>query len=174
MLLARADSATRLDGGATLAFSSANHYRYTLAVILDLAGKSTEAVSLLQEALTNDVGLYMAHVRLAGISMTSILAGPRRSKNAAAPWQPIPRILPPVPTGGSARPRRGAGRGPGRPPAGPANPRNVRALYVLGFVARQMDTRRCPRRVQPFIELAPSRFEDQKVEARKRIEAMGS
>jgi tetratricopeptide (TPR) repeat protein len=65
MLLGRAEAQEQQGGGAMLAFSNANHYRYTLACLLDMAGRSRDAVPLLQEALTNDVGLFMAHVRLA-------------------------------------------------------------------------------------------------------------
>ncbi|MEO8138450.1 MAG: hypothetical protein ABI742_02330, partial [Gemmatimonadota bacterium] len=44
LLMERAEADTRESGGSTLAFSSANHYRYTLACILDQAGRTSEAV----------------------------------------------------------------------------------------------------------------------------------
>lgn len=173
MLLARADSATRLDGGATLAFSSANHYRYTLAVILDLAGKSTEAVSLLQEALTNDVGLYMAHVRLAGI-----LDDQHRSRSALEERRRAVAANPEDPTLvfqlGEALARAGelAEAQAVLRQARQANPRNVRALYVLGFVATQLGSKDEAREVyQQFLMLAPSRFSVQKAEVEKRLQA---
>ena len=57
LLLARAEATAALGGGATLAFTDATHYRYTLACILDLAGESREAVTLLQQALTDQATL---------------------------------------------------------------------------------------------------------------------
>jgi tetratricopeptide (TPR) repeat protein len=42
-----------------------NDYRYLLAVLSERARKPADAVRLYQEALANDLGLYMAHVRLA-------------------------------------------------------------------------------------------------------------
>ena len=42
-----------------------NDYRYLLAVLHERARRPADAVRLYQEALANDLGLYMAHVRLA-------------------------------------------------------------------------------------------------------------
>ncbi|HXF95355.1 MAG TPA: tetratricopeptide repeat protein [Gemmatimonadales bacterium] len=44
-----------------------NEYRYVLGVLHQLAGRRDTAVALFREALTHDVGLYMAHVRLAAM-----------------------------------------------------------------------------------------------------------
>ena len=176
MLLDRAAADAEQSGGATLAFSSANHYRYALACIQESAGHTAEAIALLQEALTVDAGLYMAHVRLAGIYAEQHRTGAsleeRRRAVAANPEDPS--LLFDL---GEALARAGeaveAEAVLGQ--AVEANPRNVRALYVLGFVARQMGHTAAARDAYTrFLELAPSRFEEQKVEARKRIEALGS
>jgi tetratricopeptide (TPR) repeat protein len=44
-----------------------NEYRYTLATILQASGKDAEAISTYHEVLAADLGLYMGHVRLAGM-----------------------------------------------------------------------------------------------------------
>jgi tetratricopeptide (TPR) repeat protein len=46
---------------------STNEYRYILAVLHQHAGKVADAVNLFKETLANDLGLYMAHVRLAQV-----------------------------------------------------------------------------------------------------------
>ncbi|MDZ4863576.1 MAG: tetratricopeptide repeat protein [Gemmatimonadota bacterium] len=175
-LLERAAADAEQSGGATLAFSSANHYRYALACIQETSGRTAEAIALLQEALTVDAGLYMAHVRLAGIydeqHRTGAALEERRRAVAANPEDPS--LLFDL---GEALARAGEAEEAetvlGQAVA--ANPRNVRALYVLGFVARQMGHNVAARDAYTrFIELAPSRFKEQKVEARKRIEALGS
>lgn len=45
----------------------ANEYRYFKAVAQHAAGATADAIALYKEALQNDLGLYMAHVRLAQI-----------------------------------------------------------------------------------------------------------
>jgi Tfp pilus assembly protein PilF len=176
ILLDRAAADADASGGATLAFSSANHYRYTLATIQENAGKTRDAVSLYQEALTNDAGLYMAHVRLAGIydeqHRTAAALEERRRAVAANPEDPS--LLFDL---GEALARAGepAEAQAVLRQAVEANPRNVRALYVLGFVSVQVgnpaEAREAYRR---FVELAPSRFDAQKAEARKRLDGLGS
>jgi tetratricopeptide (TPR) repeat protein len=172
MLLVRADSVTKLDGGATLAFSSANHYRYTLAVILNLAGKPAEAASMLQETLTNDVGLYMAHVRLA-----EILEDQHRPRSALEERRRAVAANPEDATLlfqlGEALTRAGElteAQAVLRQ-ARQANPLNVRALYVLGFVDTQLGSKDEAQEVyQQFLALAPSRFSLQKAEVEKRLQ----
>lgn len=44
-----------------------NEYRYFSATFQHAAGKTVEAVGTYREAVENDIGLYMAHVRLANI-----------------------------------------------------------------------------------------------------------
>ncbi len=174
ILLARAEAATAMGGGATLAFTEANHYRYTLACILDLAGESRESVELLKQALTEDVGLYPAHVRLAriyeGQHRTNGALEERRRAVAANPEDPT--LLFDL---GEALARAGElveAHGVLRQ-AVQANPRSHRALFVLGFVAQQVGSRDEARTVYTrFLELAPSRFEAQKVEARRRLESL--
>jgi tetratricopeptide (TPR) repeat protein len=44
-----------------------NEFRYALATILQAESKTTDAITLYQQVLEQDAGLYMAHVRLAAI-----------------------------------------------------------------------------------------------------------
>lgn len=45
-----------------------NEYRYFVASLTHAAGRGAEAAALYREAVENDLGLYMAHVRLASIA----------------------------------------------------------------------------------------------------------
>jgi tetratricopeptide (TPR) repeat protein len=174
ILLARAEAAATLGGGATLAFSDATHYRYTLACILDLGGEHREAIALLQQALTEDVGLYPAHVRLARIyedqHRTNAALEERRRAVASNPEDPslLFDLGESLARAGELVEAHGVLR-----QAVQANPRSHRALYVLGFVAQQVGSKDEARGAYTrFLELAPSRFETQKAEARRRLEAL--
>lgn len=174
ILLARAEAMTAMGGGATLAFTDATHYRYTLACILDLAGESREAVTLLQQALTDDVGLYPAHVRLARIYEDQHRTNPalEERRRAVASNPDDPSLLFDL---GESLARAGElveAHGVLRQ-AVAANPRSHRALYVLGFVAQQVGSAEEARGAYTrFLELAPSRFDEQKAEARRRLAAL--
>ncbi|HXI19705.1 MAG TPA: tetratricopeptide repeat protein [Gemmatimonadales bacterium] len=174
ILLARAEKAERADGGAMLAFSNANEYRYTLACILDQAGHQDEAISLLQEALTRDAGLYMAHVRLAAIydARKKPLSALEERRRAVAANPDDPSLLFDL---GEALARTGEIQEAHQVlrQARDANPRNVRALYVLAWVAEQLgDSAEARQALTSFLALAPSRFEAQKVTARSRLAAL--
>jgi len=174
LLMERAEAEVRESGGATLAFSDANHYRYTLACILDQAGRAKEAVPLLQEAMTNDAGLYMAHVRLANILQdqhraSAAIEERRRAVNANPEDATLVFDL------GEALARAGemTEAQAALRQARQANPRNVRALYVLGIVSSQVgSTDEARDAFTQFLALAPSRFSDQKTEAQRRLQQL--
>jgi tetratricopeptide (TPR) repeat protein len=174
LLLARADSMSTLDGGAALGFSKANHYRYALGCVLDMEGKAPEAVSTLQEALTNDAGLYMAHVRLA-----LILDDQHRPRSAleerrrAVAANPEDATLlfdlgEALATAGEFAEAQGVLR-----QARTLNPQSVRALYVLGFVASRVGNSDEARDAYShFLAIAPSRFAEQITEVKQRLAAL--
>lgn len=174
LLMERAEAEVKESGGAMLAFSSGNEYRYTLACILDQAGRSKEAVALLQEAMTNDAGLYMAHVRLANILLdqhrpAAAIEERRRAVNAN-PEDPtlVFELGEALARAGEMTEAQAVLR-----QARQANPRNVRALYVLGIVSSQLgSTDEAREALTQFLALAPSRFSEQKVEAARRLEAL--
>src|SRR5690606_30882131 len=69
-LLALGDEAVKereRKGDLTRVPLQSNEFRYTLATILQAAGRTSEAIALFKEVLNNDVGFYMANVRLANI-----------------------------------------------------------------------------------------------------------
>jgi tetratricopeptide (TPR) repeat protein len=170
----RAESDIDQSGGASLAFSSANHYRYTLATILHLAGRDQEAIPLLEEALTVDAGLYFGHSRLAAIyadqrRTNASLAERRRAITANPENSALLYDL------GEALAR--AGELPEAytvlQSARKANPRNARAHYIFGWVAQQVNDKDGAREAYTtFLAMAPSRFADQKTEATKRLAAL--
>jgi tetratricopeptide (TPR) repeat protein len=174
ILLARAEARDTLGGGAMLAFSNANHYRYTLACVLDIGGQSQAALLLLQEVATQDAGLYMAHTRMAGIydGLHRPVAALEERKRAVAANPDDGTLLFEL---GDALARAGEfadAQGALRQ-ARHANPRNVRALYLLGMVASQVgDIDEAQDAFRQFLVLAPSRFSDQKAEVTLHLEKL--
>lgn len=171
LLLERATAAEQKSGGATLVFSQANHYRYTLACVLDLGGQTGEAITLLQEALTNDVGLYAAHVRLAEIyerqRRTNASITERRRAVAANPDDPslLTDLGEALARSGELPDAQAALR-----QAVAANPRSHRAWYLLGAIAQQLGaTDEARAAYTRFLAIAPSRWESQRTEVRQKL-----
>lgn len=170
-LLARAQADKNVETSAAVAFSEANHYRYTLACILDQAGRAREAIPLLEEALTVDAGLYMAHVRLATIY--SDLKRPQASieerRRAVAANPEDSGLLFDL---GEALARAGqvGAAYTTLKQAREANPLNFRTLYVLGWAAQQVGKPdEAKDAYQSFLALAPSTFAEQKATAASRL-----
>ncbi|HWA58619.1 MAG TPA: tetratricopeptide repeat protein [Gemmatimonadales bacterium] len=173
-LLARAQSDQNVDAGAAIAFSEANHYRYTLACILDQAGRAREAIPLLEEALTVDAGLYMAHARLAAIyaDQKRPQASLEERRRAVAANPDDPGLLFDL---GEALARAGQGAEAYAilKQAREANPLNFRTLYVLGWAAQQVGRNdEAKDAYRSFIALAPSSFAEQKATATARLETL--
>ncbi|HWA16648.1 MAG TPA: tetratricopeptide repeat protein, partial [Gemmatimonadales bacterium] len=171
ILKKRAEADIEQSGGASLAFSNANHYRYTLATLLHLAGRDKEAVPLLEEVLTVDAGLYYGHSRLATIyadqRQTRASLEERRRAIITNPDNPV--LLYDL---GEALARAGELNEAYTvlQNARKANPRNARAHYIFGWVAQQVNDKAAAREAYTtFLAMAPSRFESQKAEATKRL-----
>jgi tetratricopeptide (TPR) repeat protein len=153
-----------------------NDYRYTLAVMHQLWGKPADAMRLYQEAIANDLGLYMAHVRLAQMY--------REYKMWDKAIEEARRAIETNPDDATAVLELGvilaeAGRAPeaeetlGR--AAAANPRDPRPIYHLGVVRQQLarpgEAREALTR---FIALAPAaRYERQIADAKQRLATLG-
>jgi len=174
LLMDRAAKKDTTSGGATLVFSDANHYRYTLACVLDLAGQTPEAITLLQEALTNDVGLYPAHVRLAEIyerqRRTNASIAERRWAVAANPDDPslLADLGEALARSGELPDAQAALR-----QAVAANPRSHRAWYLLGTIAQQLGANEEARAAYTrFLAIAPSRWDSQRTEVRQKLSQM--
>jgi tetratricopeptide (TPR) repeat protein len=148
-----------------------NEYRYTLATIDQAAGRTTEARQLYQEAVANDIGLYMAHVQLAGLAegerdFATAIAERRRAADANPD---DPSLLTDLGvTLGKAGQMEEAVATLER--AADANPRDSRPFFWLGIGYVQLN--RIPdARVSftHFIEMAPSRYEKQIASAKDRL-----
>lgn len=166
VLLTRSDSLAD-ENNAAMVFSDANQFRYALACVLDQAGKSNEAIPLLQEALTIDAGLYQAHVRLAAIyadqKKTQASLEERRRAMAANPDDSnlIFQLGEALARAGQANEAYTILK-----QAREANPLNVRTLFVLGWAAQQTGhTEEAREAYQSFVKQAPSFFADQKATA---------
>lgn len=174
ILMRREEAATDKDEGASLAFSDANQYRYALACLLDLAGRRREAIPLLQEVLANDLGFYMAHVRLATIyeDMHRPRGALEERRRAVASNPDDSSLLFDL---GSALIRAGelADAQLTLREAHKANPRHVRTLYVLGRLEEQLGATEAARdSYRQFLALAPSRFGVQRQEVEQRLQAL--
>lgn len=174
ILTKRAEDEIQSTGGASLAFSNANHYRYTLATLLALAGRDKEAIPLLEQVLTEDAGLYYGHTRLAIIYASQRRTGAslEERRRALAVNPDDPALLHDL---GEALARAGelqeAYKALGD--ARKANPRNARSHYVFGWVAQQLNDKDGAKEAYTtFLSMAPSHFADQKSEAQKRLAAL--
>lgn len=148
-----------------------NEYRYFLATIRQAAEQRSEAVSLYREAIQNDLGLYMAHVRLANIYEAerdyAAAIAERRAAVNANPDDPTLLTDLGVTLGkaGQVQEAETVLR-----QAREANPRDPRVPFWLGLVyveaGRAADAREA---LDAFIALAPPRYERQIAIARQRL-----
>lgn len=148
-----------------------NEYRYFLAVIRHRAGDVTEAIRLYQEALENDLGLYMAHVQLADIYESRRQypeAIEERQRAIAANPDDSSLLLDLGITLGKAG--RFADAETPLMQAMSASPLDPRAPFWLGLARVQLNKKAEARAAyQRFLELAPSRFERQIAMAREQL-----
>jgi len=149
-----------------------NDYRYVLGVLHQTWGKHAAAIALYQDAITADLGLYMAHVRLA-----QIYGAYKMWDEASAEAQRAIEAYPDDPTavrelgvilseaGRSAEAEDALGR------AAAANPRDPRAIYHLGVVRQQLAKPAEARdALSRFIAIAPvTRYERELADARQRL-----
>lgn len=151
-----------------------NEFRYVLAYLKQRSGSLNEAIDLYREAITNDIGLYMAHVRLAELYETAHMVDQavlsRRNAVNANPDDPsllldLGKTLANVGRFQEAlEPLRQAIA---------ANPRDVRAYLYLGLVLEQMGNNDEARSaLTSFTSLAPSRYDRQIAVARQHLTAL--
>lgn len=148
-----------------------NEYKYTLATIYQAAGKSGEAATMYQEAVATDIGLYMAHVQLAGLAeggrQFSTAINERRRAVDANPDDPSLLTDLGVTLGKAGQMEEAVAT---LERAADANPRDVRPLYWLGIGYTQV--KKIPEAratFTQFIERAPSRYEKQIAAAKERL-----
>ena len=151
-----------------------NEFRYILAVMKQRAGKYNEAIDLFRQALENDIGLYEAHVRLAGIYEDhQMLSQAVSERQAAVNANPDDGTL--LFDLGKTLAR--AGQMPEAEQALrdaiAANPRDPRPHYLLGIVEqRENKNADAHTAFTEFISLAPSRYSAQVADAKQRLVAL--
>lgn len=172
-LIDRSDAPTRTDSLVHIPLRT-NEFRYMLANIKQRAGKMNEAIDLYREAVTNDIGLYMAHVRLADMYETArmwpeavtsrrnaVNANPEDAtllldlgKTLAAAGQPEEAVI-------ALR------------EATTANPRDPRPFLYLGLLLEQLGRKdEAKTALNQYIALAPSRYERQTAVAKQHLAAL--
>lgn len=151
-----------------------NEFRYVLAVMKQRAGKYNEAIDLYRQASENDIGLYEAHVRLAGIYEDhQMLPQAVTERQAAVNANPDDGTL--LFDLGKTLAR--AGQMPEAEKALrdaiAANPRDPRPHYLLGIVEqRENKNADAHTAFTEFISLAPSRYSAQVADAKQRLAAL--
>jgi tetratricopeptide (TPR) repeat protein len=149
-----------------------NDYRYILAVLNQSWGKSGDAIRLLEEALANDLGLYMAHVRMAQIYRAHQMwdqgiAEARRAietnPNDPTSIRELGVILDEA--------GRAAEAVTTLQQAASANPRDPRTLYQLGVVQHKLaQPAEARETLGRFIAIAPAgRYEHELADAKQRL-----
>jgi tetratricopeptide (TPR) repeat protein len=151
-----------------------NEYRYILGVMQQRAGHFNEAISLFRDAIQNDVGLHMAHVRLADIyedhGMMPQAVAERRAAVDANP-EDASLVLAVGKT--LARVRQWADAEQALQQAAAENPRDPRIPYYLGIVEQQLNKPADARAAfTRFLTLAPSRYAPQISDAKQRLETL--
>ena len=138
------------------------------------AGQYNEAIDLYRMALENDIGLYMAHVRLAQIYEDhNLLAQATAERRAAVNANPDdPSLL--LDLGKSlARANQWTDAERTLQDAVAANPRDPRRHYFLGIVEQHQNKAPEARTAfTDFIALAPTRYAPQVADARQRLDAL--
>jgi tetratricopeptide (TPR) repeat protein len=151
-----------------------NQYRYMMGVLYQRAGNLQDAVRYYREALENDIGLYMANSRLAGIAETNmnwpVAIKERRAAVSANPDDPSLLL-------DLGKTLAGAGDWAAAEQtlkqASDANPRDSRVPYYLGIVQQQLNKKEEARAsFDRFIALAPSRYARQVDNAKQRLAAL--
>jgi tetratricopeptide (TPR) repeat protein len=171
LMLDRAIKAEKSERVQRFARLPSNELRYVLANIMQVAGRQDSAAALYQEALANDLGLYMAHAQLANI------AEENHDWNAAILERR--RALETNPEDPSLAFDLGATLAYGRryqeavaplQQAQAANPVNARIPYILGLVELHLgDTVGARASLERFLAIAPSRFGEQVNDAKQKL-----
>jgi tetratricopeptide (TPR) repeat protein len=153
-----------------------NDYRYVLAALHQLWGKRSEAILLYQEAIAGDLGLYMAHVRLAELyrsyhAWDQAIAEAQRAIETNPDDPSAVRELGVIlsEAGRSAQAEQTLER------AAAANPRDPRAFYHLGVVRQQLAKPAEAREAfTRFVAIAPAtRYDRELADARQRLATLG-
>jgi tetratricopeptide (TPR) repeat protein len=149
-------------------------YRYVLAFLKQRAGDPNGAIDAYRDALTGDLGLYMAHVRLGDIYETAkMFSQAGISRRNAINANPDDGSLQldlgkTLAAAGQLQDAAAALR-----QASDANPRDARPPFYLGLVLEQLGQKEEARAAfTQFTVLAPSRYERQIAIAKQHLAAL--
>jgi tetratricopeptide (TPR) repeat protein len=148
-----------------------NEYRYVLAYVTQKAGHLNDAARLYEEALGQDIGLYMAHVRLAEIYQSAgrLDAAIVERRRALETNPEDANLLLDLGTT-LARAAQWADAETTLRQAAAANPRDARIEYRLGVVEQQLGKNTEARDAfTQFLALAPSRYQGPIADAKQRL-----
>ncbi len=174
VLYARSLQAERTDSLLPFPLET-NDYRYILAVLNQSWGKSADAIRLFEEVLASDLGLYMAHVRMAQIYRAHKMWGQSIAEARRAietnPNDPtsIRELGVILDEAGQAAEAATTLR-----QAANANPRDPRTLYHLGVVQHELaQPAEARETLGRFIAIAPAgRYEHELADAKQRLAAL--
>jgi len=148
-----------------------NDYRYIVGVIQERLGKLNDAIDTYRTAAQNDLGLFMAHVHLANMyEQHAMWAQAIRERQQAASANPDdPSLLLDLgETYAQAGQWQDAEKALTDAQAG--NPRDPRVPYYLGVIEMQLNKKdEAKNALNRFIAIAPSRFQRQVDDAKKRL-----
>ena len=160
------DSLIQLDLGT-------NDYRYLLALLKQRAHRPADAMALYQEALANDLGLYMAHVRLARL-YAEVKMWPQaieEARRAVQAGPEDPSLL--ADLGEILRDAGHLAEAEQVLRQAQAHGRNPRVLYQFGLLELQLNKpEEAKAALTRFVAIAPSRMSTEIAEARQRLAAL--
>lgn len=152
-----------------------NDYRYILAVLSERANRPADAIEYYQATVANDLGHFMAHVRLAGLyrdnmmldhAVTEARRATESNPEDATAWREFGEILLTAGRAGDAVAPIAQAR--------ERNPRDVMALYVLGMVHQELGRPAEARDAyERFIAMAPATLYERRItEAQWRLRTL--
>ena len=151
-----------------------NEFRYILAYLKQRSGTVNEAIDLYREVITNDIGLFMAHVRLAEMYEAAQMVDQAvQSRRNAVNANPDDASL--LVDLGKTLASAGRIRDAVEPlrQATEMNPRDARAYFYLGLVLEQLGNKDDARAaLTTFTSLAPSRYDRQVAIAKQHLAAL--
>jgi tetratricopeptide (TPR) repeat protein len=149
-------------------------YRYLLALFKQWSHRPADAMTLYQQALASDLGLYMAHVRLAQLyaenHMWAQAVEEARRAVTANPDDPslLVDLAEMLRDGGRLAEAEAAFR-----QAAQANVRNPRVAYELGLVEQQVGNPGAAKQAfTRFMAIAPSGMSTEIADAKQRLAAL--
>jgi Tfp pilus assembly protein PilF len=172
-LLTHALAHERNDSTHTLALHT-NDYRYLLAVLRQRAHQNTIALQLFEQVLEQDIGQYMAHVQMARIHESERdWFNAVRQRQAAVDVNPEDHTL--VHDLGTTLIRAGrfTDAEAALQRASAMEPRFARTWLALGVAEMNLGRNDAAREaLTHFLAIAPSRYDLQITDARKRLEQL--